>query len=98
ALLVLTLWVAQVAQAQSWFSHLGGPAAAAQLNDRDPALRVAAARALGERGEARHAVLVLLARLEQEDSSAVRRAIMQSLLRRGDPFAVRTIAAQLTEW
>lgn len=81
------------AGADAWSARLTGPNLASSLASSDAEDRRRAAEALGRRGANAPAVRALTAALTTERSPAVRRALIRSLARRGDPEAVPVLAA-----
>lgn len=83
------------ARGDSWLARLSGPGDARALRSPSREGRLQAARDLGRHGDARHAVAALIDALPGEHDPAVRRAIVRSLARRGDPKAVPALIRAL---
>lgn len=95
--LVLAASPAARASAQPWHELLTGPREAARLESSSASDRRDAAIALGRFGEPRRAVAVLGGALASERDPEVRRAIVESLARRGDPSGVPALVEALRE-
>lgn len=85
--------ISSTAYADGWTQRLSGPALATELTSGDANVRRQAAEALGLRGANDPAVRALMTALTTERSPAVRRALIRSLARRGDPEAVPVLVA-----
>ena len=86
---------ASTASAQGFLASLTGPRRSADLRSADPDVRARAADDLGRWGDPIRAVAALTAALEAEREVTVRSAIVESLVRRGDPASIPALVAAL---